>query len=67
MSDRTKLKRGVKFTHAYWLDAITMKPLVCEITRTDINTCWWKQEGERKAHHCFPLSQADRYVKEILP
>lgn len=56
------MKRGDKFIHAKWLDE-NNAPLHCEVTRVAFGVVYWKAEGERKARHCFPVEQVNKYVK----
>jgi hypothetical protein len=59
-----KLKRGTKFIHKHWLDS-NNQPLMCEVTRVSLGLVYWKQPGERKAHHYFRLEEAEKYVKSL--
>lgn len=57
------MKRGDKFIHARWLDE-NNQPLRCEVTRVARGLVYWKAEGEIRARQYFPLSEAERYVKD---
>ena len=64
----TGIARGSIFEHRHWLDAKNM-PLLCRVTAVRRGVVYWRAwtpEGVEGHPYSFALSEAPRFVRQVL-